>query len=266
MNKAGIRHAGKKFVAAMLTISLIFLIIPAGNAGAANSTNKKAGKAYAKIISRYLETYKTVKKNASSIDVKERPNGDYGFYYNGKWLDGVNYWFIDAVQYGFTMEEPSDRYTAKVVYKIMDFNKDGTPELFIGLSPECLIYDVYTFDKGKPVQLMEGLGSRDASCTLCKNGIIANISSWSASSSKTTYHKIARSKRLTDIIALGQENGHYTKTENEKTTVINKKEYDRLERKYYNPLKITFYQADAKAIKNIKQGKFSYKNQKSWKN
>ena len=118
----------------------------------AASVKKQAGKAYAEILNQYLQVNKEVKNNASWED-------DDVSYPN------VNLEYLVECRHEDTIP----------VYRIFDYNGDGTPELFIGVKWDqkaATIYDVYTFHKGKAVQLMEGIGWRNGSCRFRKNGII----------------------------------------------------------------------------------------------
>ena len=81
----------------------------------------------------------------------------------------------------------------KPVYVLHDLNKDGIEEFFIGLkfnygTPYYEIYDVYTWKDGRAYQLMRGIGYRNGSCEICKNGVIEDNYSGSAWDWQTLYH------------------------------------------------------------------------------
>lgn len=81
----------------------------------------------------------------------------------------------------------------KPVYVLHDLNKDGIEEFFIGLkfnygTPYYEIYDVYTWKDGRAYQLMRGIGYRNGSCEICKNGVIEDHYSGSAWDWQTLYH------------------------------------------------------------------------------
>ncbi len=208
----------------------------------------QAGKAYAKIIKRYLDAYELAQKDAYDFDKIED--------------DGINLEFVSAA-----------RSSKEMVYRVMDYNQDSTPELFLGLRMQessGFIYDVYTFDAGKAVQLMEGIGYRAGTCSFCKNNIIND--SWSNSAAKggVTFHKMPKDKKeLIDFVVLIHDYesgaGVFTKKVNGRVKTIDQAEYDRIYNKYDKPVKITFYKADQKAIKKMKNGKFAYSGQKKWR-
>ena len=120
----------KRIISTFLTIILACTIFPYGNVKAA-SDKKEAGEAYAVIIQKYLDAYEAMKDdNYDAIDEDVNPEFMSGFY------------------------NKSD----VPVYRIFDFNGDGSLELFIGVkqgSTYVTIYDVYTFQNGKAVQLMK---------------------------------------------------------------------------------------------------------------
>lgn len=218
-----------------------------GTTAQAKDENQQAGKAYAKIIQNYLKAYRLAREDAYDFDKIED--------------DGINLEFVSAA-----------RFSKEMVYRIMDYNQDGTPELFLGLrmqkSAGC-VYDVYTFDAGKPVQLMEGIGYRGGTCSFCKNNIINDSWSGSAATGGVIFHKMPKDKKqLTDFIVLTHNFedgvGIYTKKVNGRLKTIDQDEYDRIYQKYDKPVKVTFYQANQKAVKKIKKGKFTYAGQKSW--
>ncbi len=234
----------KKLIALMLSVVFIFSIIPAGNAHAAD-INQQAGQAYADIVQEYLNTFETVKNNPD-YDWEKSP---------------VNTEFIIASQYDVNQH---------TIYRIMDYNNDGIPELFIGLSGGT-IYDVYTFDKGKAVQLMINIGYRAGTCILCKNGIIKDMWSGSAFENGVKFHKLQKNKnKLTTIMELTYDSSSATgdvictKKVNGRKAKISTKQYTRLYKKYDKPVSETFYKADSKAVTSIRQGSFTYPDQKKW--
>lgn len=222
-------------ILAFIFLLMFVYIIATPRSLEAASINKRAGKAYAKIIQKYMDTYKIAQNKAFEYDA------DYNYYYKGKSYSDINSEFIYAAYppYG----EGED-----VIYRIMDWNKDGTPDLFVGLS-HGTIYDVYTFNKGKAVRLMKDIGYRTGTCILCEDGIIADFSSGSASAGQEIFHRISENKQLIDIVTLSSD----------------ETEYDQIHRQYYKPIRVKFYKADSKAVRKIKNGTFSYKNQKTYK-
>lgn len=233
----------KKLLSLIISAVLIFSVFPNMNVEAAN-TNKEAGKAYADIIQNYL----TAAELGADAEVSDKINPEF--------LGGLY-------------------YSSGTMYRIMDYNNDGVPELFVGLKSSGFdsgtIYDVYTFYKGKAVQLMTDIGYRAGSCILCKNGIIKDIWADGATHSGVKFHKLPKNKnRLKTAIELevlgdGYGEAAYTKIVNGKTTKISEKQYIKLYQKYDRPIKTTFYKADSKAISNIRNGSFTYQNQKNWK-
>lgn len=249
----------KRTALSVLAFALMLSAIPFEPVKAASSINKQSGKAYAEIIRRYMQAFETVKNDPKAVEIKEKSGGEYCFYYNGKWMDDVNYWFIFEVQYMYAMGSGHESPT----YKIMDFNKDGVPEMFIGLS-EGTIYDLYVFKNGKAVQLIQNMGSRTALCTPCKNKIIAEHSSGAFANLRTVFHKISDSGKLTDVMILSMDNDCYTKTKNGRIFTISKAEYNRIWQKYAKPVKMTFYEADSRAVETVRNGEFFYKGQKKF--
>lgn len=82
---------------------------------------------------------------------------------------------------------------AEPVYVLHDLNNDGIEEFFMGLkfnydTPYYEIYDVYTWKGGRAYQLMRGIGYRNGSCRICKNGVIEDNYSGSAWDGHTLYH------------------------------------------------------------------------------
>ena len=237
----------KRIISAFLTIMLVCTIFPCGNVKAA-SDKKEAGEAYAVIIQKYLDAYEAAKdKNYDAID------------------EDVNVEYLGAF----------DNKSDVPVYKIFDFNGDGNLELFIGVRKDrtvVAIYDVYTFQNGKAVQLMSNIGYPEGTCSLRKNGIIANNWSGNFYEYGVIYHKMPKKNaKLSNVVEL-----HYTidvktkkrickKTVKGKTTIITKAQAKKIDKKYSKKQKVTFYQLTSKAIKNVEKGKFTYSGQKKWK-
>lgn len=237
----------KKLIIIVLSVVWMVLIFPCSNVDA-KSVKEQAGESYAKIIQNYLKAYNLAKKDP----------------YNFEDDSVVNLEFVNAVG-----------YSKGVIYRIADYNKDGFPELFIGLrmtNSKGMIYDVYTFDNGNAVRIMDGIGYRGGTCIFCKNNIIKDMWSDSAVHSGVIFHKMpGNMKKLTDVISLEYNSDNNTgeiictKNVNGKITRISETEYHKLYKKYNKPVKITFYKADSKAVKMIKRGKFTYNKQKKWK-
>lgn len=226
----------KKILTIILSLVLLCSVLPAENAEA-TSINKQAGKAYAEIIKKHMEVF-----------------------YDGKRYDDINDLFVYGPDGGY------DFANNDVTYRITDLNKDGTPELYIGLSGG--IYSVYTFSDGKAVKRKDWQGDRAGTGILCKNGIIKTEFWGSAWTGGMEFYKITKDQTVKNILTLfydTENDGSYTQVKNGETIEITEAEYDEICKKYDKPIKTTFYKADSKALKNIKQGKFSYKGQKSWK-
>ena len=106
----------KKLLSLIISAVLIFSVFPNMNVEAAN-TNKEAGKAYADIIQNYL----TAAELGADAEVSDKINPEF--------LGGLY-------------------YSSGTMYRIMDYNNDGVPELFVGLKSSGFdsgtIYDVYT--------------------------------------------------------------------------------------------------------------------------
>ena len=144
-----------------------------------------------------------------------------------------------------------------------EWHKDGTPELFIA-DPNGKIHAAFTFGKENAIYLFSSFQLHK--CVLNKNGIIEQHVE-GGSQGNIWFDKLLPNKtlkRIMDLWAYQEENPHYMYNKNGTDIEITEKKYKKFSKKYHNPLKLKFYQADAKATKNIKKGKFSYKNQKSW--
>lgn len=259
----------KRNILSVLAFALMLTVIPFETVEAASSINKRAGKAYAEIIERYMQAFETVKNDPKAVEYETGSNAYYALYNGKKMDDFVSFWFIDEVRLKYFNET----YTAQLrsrslAYKITDFNKDGVPELFIGLgsSNGVRIFDLYTFKKGKAVRLKKDLNCRNAWYSLCKNNIIEEYFSSGAFTGEAIFHKISKNGKLTNFIVLSwtQDTDYYTKARNGRTSIISEAEYERIYQKYSKPIKMTFYKADDKAVKSVKSGKFFYKNQKKF--
>lgn len=255
----------KKIVTTILSLVLLCSITPCQITEAASSINKQAGKAYAEIIKKHMEVNKIAREHPGAFTVEERETGHIGSYvnsdirYNGKLYKDINYIFVYGTDGGYNFS------SKRVSYKITDTNKDGVPELYIGLSG--WVYSAYTFRNGKAVKQIDWQGDRAGTGILCKNGIIKTESSGGSSMGGVDFYKVTKNQKIETMLSLyyGVNDTPYTQIKNGKTTKISEVEYNRLCNKYDKPAKTTFYKADSKALKNIKQGKFSYKGQKSWK-
>lgn len=228
----------KKLISLILSAILTFSVIPNMDVKAA-SIKEQAGKAYADIIQQYLTAEKLAKEQGADA-------------YNYPGLDDVDAQFINDV-----LNSSSGNY--KVTYSIVDYNNDGIPELFGN-------YGIYTYHNGKAVQLAS-YGYR-VRCILCKNGII-EITSGGGGNDVANFYKLPKNKgKLKNICYLEYDVDYYTnratyytKTKN-KTKKISEEKYNKLYKKYYKPAKMTFYEADSKAVENMRNGIFYYPSQK----
>ena len=209
---------------------------------------KNVGNKYSAIIKKYLDAYDYVKKKQyDKIDSSVNLEYAGGFY---------------------------DKNCVPV-YKIFDFNGDGTKELFVGIKngkSTVTIYDVYTFKNGKTIQLMKDIGYRGGYCSLRKDGIIADNWSGSAFSFGVIYHRLPKNKtKLTNVVELrysvSGKTGKTTckKIVNGKKTSISKAQAKKIEKKYSKKLSVTFYKLTGTAVNSVKQGEFIYSGQKKWK-
>lgn len=129
---------------------------------------------------------------ASYADIAER------YYTVGQYMKEVN-----DISMAMAVAEDSyicDEYLSALgnpeavsVYALHDLNNDGIEEFFVGLkfdydTPYYEIYDVYTWKDGRAYQLMRGIGYRNGSCKICKNGVIEDNYSGSAWEWQTIYH------------------------------------------------------------------------------
>lgn len=243
----------KKYILLILFAAVSILIIPYRKINAAQNTNKQAGKVYAKIITRYMEAQKALQNGYEYSDIEKESDNRIAARYVSEIGD-----FNLISEFMYEMKGDV------LLYRIMDFNKDGTPELFIA-DPNGKIYAAFTFDKRNAICLFSGL--KVHKCVLNKNGIIERHVE-GGSQGNIWFDKLLPNKtlrRIMDLWAYQEEKPHYMYNKNGTDTEISETKYKKLSKKYHNPLKLKFYQADTKAIKNIKKGKFSYKNQKFWK-
>ena len=150
----------------------------------------------------------------------------------------------------------------EVSYCIKDINNDGIPELFISE------FEICTYYNGKAVHLERDLGERTNS-TLCKNGIV-EIWGHAAAYCERDFYKLPKNKgKFKEVcyLELGVGGGdhpkvsYYTKVKN-KTKQISEEKYNKLYKKYHKPVKMTFYDADSKAVDNLRNGVVSYPGQK----
>lgn len=258
----------KKYVAFVLLTIFFFSAIPSRTAEA-ETVKVQAGKAYAKIVQLYREARQAIEDAAGDW---ERYDKIYDYYEKkGVSMQCLRYCVGDN----------------RLAYRIMDYNGDGSPELFIGSvyrSPEPFIghvwesasvsiIDIYTFHKGKAVRLLE-IGERSNICALYKNGIIGALSSGGASCSITAFYKLPKQggklkPMLEWEVGLTDWNDAVSvvvkKTENGKKSQISQKQGAALIKKYEKPIKVTFYKLDKKAVANMKKGLFTYPNQKKWR-
>lgn len=242
----------KKLLTAILALILMFSVIPGGNIEAASSINKQAGKVYADILERYIEVYKAKQNNYEYYSISKSSDDDLAVGYASEIGD-----------FNIVSEFMMEAQTGGLIYRIMDWNKDGTPELFIA-NPKGKIYAAFTYNQGNAVYLMSSF--QTTNCVLCKDGIIGRWVEGGAGGN-VWIDKISKNK-LKHVVELGsyyEGKMFYTQTKNGKTTNISETKYTKLSKKYCKPLKVKFYKADNKAVKNIRNGKFAYSNQKSWK-
>ena len=224
----------------LLILTLTFSVIPSTDVKAAD-VNKQAGKAYADIIQQYLTAEKL---------------GEDAF--NNPELKDVNPFFIGKHSY----------YNGgNASYCIKDINSDGIPELFIGE------FDICTYHNGKVVHFKSDnwavpLGER-VRYTLCKNGII-EITQGAAAYDYTEYFKLPKNKgNFKSLCYLSisfsmdsHSKASYYKIVNKKNKEISEEKYNKLLKKYRKPVKLTFYDADSKAVDNLRNGIVSYPGQK----
>ena len=234
----------RRYLGIVMAVIMIWSLMPAIHSCAA--TDVKIGKAYSEILSKYQKAYDQAKNNDDT--------------YNPETED-VNSEFFFAAKY----EGQS------IAYKIFDFNKDGTQELFIALLSDDksygTVFDAYTYRKGKAVRIVKkDIGIRKGSCIFCKNGVIASYSSGGASITSIDFQKMTKSqKRITTFLSLSYEDGICKKTQDGTTAIISYDEYTRMEAEYGKRMKITFYEYTDAAAGNIKEGKFTYNGQEAWK-
>lgn len=171
----------EKIITICLTIVMTLCMLPCDGVTAA-SIKVKAGKEYSKIIQIYLNAYSL----ASQGRYDDYDRIDY---------DVLNAEFIASAQFN----------TNGVIYRIMDYNKDGTSELFIGLNVSngyYSIYDVYTFKNREEVHLMEDIVYRAGKCIFCENRIIKEYWSGSTYNNGVVFHKMSPKKKIKDMLCI----------------------------------------------------------------
>ena len=122
----------------------------------------------------YGQAYAQIMQNYENVFQEQRTTGGVA----GD-VSGINAEFLGAAA------SSTQNGQQHALFLLHDLNGDSTPELFIGLGDtemleNCGIYDVYTFQGGNAVRLMEGIGYRAGSCMICQDGIIKDQSSGSA--------------------------------------------------------------------------------------
>ena len=238
-------------LATLTTIIIVtFMLGICNSITAYASTKDDAIKAYAKIMNNYLSAYNEKKEGNNEYDCIEHD---------------INGEFYIAANYNRSIKSLNNR----PVYRIVDYNKDGIPEMFIGLANEehkdIIIYEFYTYKNNKPVRLMENLGYRSGTCILCKNGIIMDMTSGSAYLNGVTFHKMPKNNTsLKTVVQLDcdWEIPEIKKISNGKIAYISKKEYNKIFKKYSKPIKYKFYELTSKAINKAREAKTHYTNQK----
>lgn len=240
----------KKIVSIILSTLFIFSAI-LGTETEAADIKKQAGKAYAGILQEYLDAVEIMRGDSPKYD-----------------------WENSLVNGEFALTSVYDSNIT--VYRIMDYNRDGAPELFIGSysssSGNVWIYDMYTFYKGKAVRLVGDIGNHAGTCVFCKNGILKNVASSGVFRGDTKFQKLPKNKgklsttlRMIDSTDYDSNVTTYTKKVHGKKAKISREQFIRLYKKYDKPIKVTFYKADSKAVSNIKKGIFTYSGQKKWR-
>lgn len=132
----------------------------------------------------YGQAYAQIMQNYENVFQEQRTTGGVA----GD-VSGINAEFLGAAA------SSTQNGQQHALFLLHDLNGDSTPELFIGLGDtemleNCGIYDVYTFQGGNAVRLMEGIGYRAGSCVICQDGIIKDQSSGSAFDSMIQYHRL----------------------------------------------------------------------------
>lgn len=251
----------KKILAVCLALVFMLVAIPMQSVEAADNIKKRAGKVYADIIERYMEAYQIARNGGFEDRKKDESDQNTYPYKNGEWYDDVSEGFITA----------SEMYKdAKAIYRIVDWNKDGTPDLFIGMDVDAGtgykgVLAAYTFKGNKAVKLMHWGGYRMGTGVLCKDGKIKNYMSCGATCGISSFYKISKTKKLKTVLI---EHDYYTNkyflTKNGKKQAISEKKFNSLSKKYdseYKSVDVKFYRVDPKALENMRKGIFSYKTQ-----
>lgn len=231
----------KKLLSLILSAVLTFSVIPSMDVKAAD-VKTQAMKAYADIVQQYLTAEKLVEELGAEV----------WNHFENSGLKDVNPKFIGMYL---------NHYCDEVSYCIKDINNDDIPELFISE------FEICTYHNGKLVHLYGDLGERTHSA-LCKNGIIEIYGGADAYGEKDFYKLPKNKGKLKRVCNLkytiyGSDHrmSYYCKTKN-KSKRISEDKYNILVEKYHKPVKMTFYDADSKAVENLRNGIVSYPGQK----
>ena len=242
----------KRILITILTLLLVVSTVHIDSFAASSSQQKKAIKAYYKILSKYSKEINSVKK------------GTY-VYKNSNVIDGV---WKDVISSSLSSSE-----YYKPVYSIKDINSDGIPELIIGAKYKSYgtqydyIGGVYTFANKKAVKLINGDGSHHV-VKIHKKGIIEFGDFYGAMHTGYSYEKLAKKgKKLKPVITIDCSYGKYTKIiKSGKSQSSTKEEYEKYYNKYKkNEVKISWNTLNKKALTATKNGYSSYKAYKKSK-
>lgn len=206
---------------------------------------------YARIVELYSDVFETVKNDEKFWEYEDITEiyPEYG---------DVNIEYIYECNY-------EGNYPAFILY---DLNGDGTSELFVGLGSEAgrmsAVYDVYTFQDGRLVQLMAGIGYRAGSCIFCEGGIIKDVSSGSAFSYTVAFHTLPvngmKLETIEKVSMKGDQNytGFYREVDNYQIVEwpdneITEEEFESTQNKYFE-IQMECYRSNTENIQKLKRG------------
>ena len=208
--------------------------------------NTVIGKEYAHILNKYYVAYEDARIGDDDFDMKFVNNNFY----------------IDSQP---TVYEGQPDFC----YRVMDYNDDGTPELFILLRydrDKGEIYDAFTYLNGKPKRIVaENIGYRAGTCSFCKNGIVESLYIGGYDYTRIKYQKYSSKKgAFSTFLVISDIHGTCLKKENGRTKEITRKQYNRIQKGLGKKRKIRFYLYSDTAGDNITNGIFLVEGQKAW--
>ena len=247
----------KNAIKRITVMTLVLIILVSGinidsYASGKKAQSRKAIKAYSKVLSNSIKTAKVID---SGKDVTKLPKN-----VSNLWMDQYRH---------LTLMHMGD---VSPIYSIQDINKDGIPELFVGIkftsagTTKCTINAVYTYKK-KVIMLFEGTGDR-ACVDFYKNGILSTSHYGGAGMYGYTFYKLPKkSVKPKNIEQVEADWGKFTKSVNGGSMKsCTSEDFNAVVAKY-DKKKISpkWYKLNKNAVTASKKGYASYKAYKKAK-